>query len=77
MLLDDEDMGKYYVKICIVGVPAEIRDYLSRQTNRTTITSRLTEIREVSRLSHDEARQILERGFDDLLKYTFKSLIEK
>ena len=76
MLLDDEDMGKYYVKICIVGVPAEISDYLSRQTNRTTITSRLTEIREVSRLSHDEARQILERGFEDLLKYTFKSLIE-
>lgn len=71
MLLDDEDYGKYHVKLCIVGVPLRLREYIAKQSNRTTILNRLVEVPEVSRMTPAEAREVLERGFEELLGLEF------
>lgn len=63
VLLDDEDLAKYRLKYCIVGVPSGIRDYLSKASNSYTVSNRLTELNEVARLTHEEARQLLNKGF--------------
>lgn len=77
MLLDDDDYAKYYVKLCIVGVPAEIREYIAQQENRTSIFNRLSELSEVSRLNLSEAEEILYRGFEEHLKLSFKNAVER
>ena len=71
VMLDDDDYGDFNVRFCFVGVPSEIRDYLAHQGSRSTIMTRVTEIDEVSRMRPTQARQILESGFERLLKLRF------
>ena len=73
ILLDDEDYSKYSCKLCIVGVPAEIREYLASQSQVATISSRLFEVEEVARMTESEARMLLEIGLEDLLNLEFDS----
>lgn len=72
ILLDDDDISQYNVKICIVGVPTDIRQYLIKASkNITTITNRTIEIPEVARLSLEESQILMKRGFEQKLKYSF------
>lgn len=66
ILADDERYSKYQVKILIVGVPAGVRDYFNRTPNRATVANRLVELPEVSRMSDDEAHNLVARGFEQL-----------
>jgi len=59
ILLDDEDYAKFNVKFCLVGVPSDIREYLSKQNSLETISNRVVEISEVARLTSCEAKLLL------------------
>ena len=67
IMLDDDDLARCKVKLCIVGVPSDIKDYLSNaSSNITTIANRLTEIPEVARMSREEASAVAAKGFNKL-----------
>jgi hypothetical protein len=73
ILLDDDDLSKYRVKICIVGVPTDIQEYLAKSSpNLATLSNRLTEIPEVARMSKDEASTLAANGFKKLGYKVFK-----
>lgn len=66
ILLDDEDYAKYYTRICLVGIPGNLREYFSQLAFSETISRRLLELNEVERMTDPEARELLTRGFDKL-----------
>lgn len=72
ILLDDEDYAKHDVKICIVGVPADIRDYISKMSAVQSISNRVSELPEVARLTLEQAQELLKKGFNNLLKITLE-----
>lgn len=72
ILLDDERYARHGVKLLLVGVPGDVRTYFSQTPNRQTVVNRLSELREVSRLTHDQARELLIRGFEEQLHYNFE-----
>lgn len=63
LLLDDSDYAKFGVKFCIVGVPSDLRSYLTAQGNLQSLSNRIAELPEVARLSLPEAKDLLVRGF--------------
>jgi hypothetical protein len=68
-LLDDEHYSKYGVRMIIVGVPSEVREYFSKSPNRQTIANRLKEIPEVAALNHSQTIEFIKRGFLTELEY--------
>jgi Cdc6-like AAA superfamily ATPase len=68
VLLDDERYAQYKVKLVIVGVPSGMKEYFSKTRNLPTISNRLREIPEVSRLTHDQTDELVKRGFVDELQ---------
>lgn len=66
ILLDDEDYGAYNARICIVGVPGNLKEYFSSLPFAETIATRLTEVEEVERMTRNEATELLSRGFKKL-----------
>ena len=68
LLLDDEHYSEYKVKILIVGVPGEIRDYFRKIPHEQTVANRLQEIPEVSRLDNAQVNTLVTRGFIEQLK---------
>ncbi len=68
ILLDDDDYSQYNVKICIVGVPSDIREYLTKQKTMQTLANRLAELPEVARLSKSQTKSLLKKGFEKYLK---------
>ena len=70
ILADDERYAKYNVKIAIVGVPGDIHKYFSVSGNSATISNRLREISEVSRLTRPQCDELVLRGFEQELGYT-------
>lgn len=77
ILLDDEDYSQYHVKLCVVGVPADIREYLAKQSQIATVSSRLFEVEEVARMQDNEAKLLLEIGLEKLLNLEFSDSVEK
>ena len=73
ILCDDERYANYKVHIIIVGVPADIKEYYYKTPHHHTIANRLREIPEVSRLSKNEAIQLLELGFIEQLGYSIEN----
>lgn len=69
LLLDDSNYAKYSVKILLVGTSNDMRSYISRASNSNTITNRLVEIPEVSRLDARQASALIYKGLFDLLSY--------
>lgn len=69
ILCDDERYSKYRIKILIVGVPADIKEYYYRTPHLRTVANRLLELPEVSRLSEFECESLVRKGFLDTLKY--------
>ncbi|MFF5995004.1 hypothetical protein AAGS61_09630 [Lysinibacillus sp. KU-BSD001] len=68
LLLDDEIYAKYNVKFLIVGVPSGIKEYFSKVENASSISNRLEEIPEVSKLSKEQVENFVKKGFIDKLK---------
>ncbi len=66
MLLDDDDYAKYYARICIVGVPSNLKEFFSVLPFAETVSRRRQEVEEVARMSQSEARDLLRRGFSAL-----------
>jgi hypothetical protein len=69
LLVDDQNYAQYKVKLLLVGTPGDIRSYITDVTRSQTITNRLTEIPEVSRLDPLQAAAFVAKGFFDLLSY--------
>jgi hypothetical protein len=69
LLLDDSNYAKYAVKILLVGTSNDMRSYISKASNSNTITNRLIEIPEVSRLDVRQASALIYKGLFDLLSY--------
>ena len=66
ILLDDSRYAQYAVKLLIVGVPSEVKNYLSK--THASVANRISEISEVSSLSRQEVGTLVEKGFVALLK---------
>lgn len=67
ILVDDDYLSQFKVKIMIVGVPNNIRSLISKSSNASTISNRLVEIPEVARLSREQSVQLLKRGLEEKL----------
>jgi len=76
LLCDDENYSKYNVKIMIVGVPSGIKEYFYKTPNSQSVSNRLYELPEVSRLSKEECDTLISKGFLDILKYNFDNYTE-
>jgi hypothetical protein len=72
-LLDDERYSQYRVKLVVVGVPGGLRSYYNRTGNRSSVANRLFEIPEVSRLERNEARELVVRGLETQLGFSFEA----
>jgi ABC-type oligopeptide transport system ATPase subunit len=68
ILLDDENYAQYRVRFIIVGVPSSVIEYYSKTKNLETVSNRLVSIPEVSRLSREQVRDFIEKGFVQELK---------
>jgi hypothetical protein len=68
-LLDDSRYSKFQVKLLIVGVPSDVKSYLSKTF--ASVANRIAEISEVSSLSVAEVYTLVEKGFVDLLRVDF------
>lgn len=76
LLVDDERYARHEVKIILVGTSNEVRSLINNVHYSGTIANRLTEIPEVSRLSEDQSRSFVMRGFSDQLAYEIEDFIE-
>jgi hypothetical protein len=74
ILLDDETSAQYKVKILIVGVPGDVRDYFQKVKNLRTVANRLYEIPEVTRMTPKECDRLVETGFVHQLRYEIFNL---
>ena len=68
-LLDDPRYSRFHVKLLIVGVPSDVKSYLSKTF--ASVANRIAEISEVSSLSVLEVHTLVEKGFVGLLKVDF------
>ncbi|SHH37986.1 AAA domain-containing protein [Cognatiyoonia sediminum] len=66
--LDDVSLCKENVQICFVGVPHDIKGILTEENRYQTISNRVTEISEVSRLTRDQAKILFRQGFEQRLQ---------
>jgi hypothetical protein len=70
---DDEAFSQYEVQVVIVGVPGNLKETLVKLSNSAPVSNRLTEIPEVARMTNEEARDLIRRGFVEQLGFTFES----
>lgn len=73
LALDDPSIGKYRVRICLVGVPTEIKEVLSDGNKYQTISNRVYEVPEVNRLTRKSVDMLVVRGLEQQLEYTVES----
>ena len=73
LALDDPNSAKFDVKICLVGVPSEIKEVLSDGNKYQTISNRVYEVPEVDRLSRTAVNLLVVRGLEQELEYTIES----
>lgn len=68
-VLDDPRYAQYDVRLLLVGVPSEIKDYFLQ--NHSSVANRLNEISEVSSLSRRQVAELVKKGFEGLLRIRF------
>jgi hypothetical protein len=73
-LVDNERYSQFHIKILIVGVPSIVKEYFNKTPTRATVTNRIKEIREVSRLSPEECDRLVAAGFVKELQYSSAQL---
>jgi hypothetical protein len=71
VLLDDDRYASYQIKMIIVGVPTNVKQYFSRIENLSTVANRLQELDQVSRLNREQVAEFVLRGFKGELKIDF------
>ncbi|PHO05118.1 hypothetical protein CSC82_03845 [Rhodobacteraceae bacterium 4F10] len=71
--LDDLRAGAFEVKICLVGVPSDIKDVLSDGNRHQTISNRMYEIPEVGILDRKSVDLLITRGLEQELEFSFES----
>lgn len=59
---DDEDITQYNVRVIIVGVPANLKDLISKTSGASPIINRLVEIPEVNRIEEEASVGLLKKG---------------
>jgi hypothetical protein len=69
-LADDPDFLQQGIRLLIVGVPHSVRQYFQKTPSHRTISNRLVELLEVSRLAEDAASDFIVKGFQAELGYT-------
>jgi hypothetical protein len=67
-LLDDPAYSVFKVRLLVVGIPADVREYFSRIQNRHAVSNRLQELPEVGRLEPQQAHELIRKGLCDELK---------
>jgi hypothetical protein len=67
LLLDDDRYARYEVKLLIVGIPSEIREYYHVLPDLEPVANRLTEIPPLRSLSSKQVRELVRRGFQNEL----------
>jgi hypothetical protein len=68
-VLDDPRYAQYNVRLLLVGVPSEIKDYFLQ--NHSSVANRLNEISEVSSLTRRQVAELVKKGFEGLLRIRF------
>lgn len=68
-LADDPEFLKEEVRFLLVGVPSGIKEYFASTPSHRTVANRIVQIQEVARLSKEEAKHLVVRGFEHELKY--------
>jgi len=63
LALDDQRFAALDVQICMVGVPFDIKSLLTDGNKYQTISNRVVEISEISRMSKDQAKLLILQGF--------------
>jgi SpoVK/Ycf46/Vps4 family AAA+-type ATPase len=71
LLLDDDNYAEYNVKFIIVGVPSGVKEYFSKVDNTLSISNRLVEIPEVSKLNLGQVENFVELGFREELNLNY------
>jgi len=71
ILLDNPVYAKHQVIFLIVGVPNGVIQYFSGVSNLSTITNRLSEMPEVAKLSLEQVKNFVDKGFRDQLDISF------
>lgn len=67
LLVDDERYAEPDVKIMLVGTSNEVREFISQVRSSSPVANRINEVPEVSRLTDEQARELMENGFFNLL----------
>lgn len=63
LLCDDAKFSSLNIKLLIVGVASQLREYYSKTTTFLSVTTRLIEVPEVSFFTKDQTDALVERGF--------------
>ncbi|MEO9518482.1 MAG: hypothetical protein ABJH45_21460 [Paracoccaceae bacterium] len=71
--LDDVRAGSYKVRICLVGVPSDVKEILSDGNRHQTISNRVYEIPEVGILDRKSVDLLATRGLEQELDFSFES----
>lgn len=74
---DDPTFAQHKVQILIVGVPGNLKEAISKGNNATPVSNRLTELPEVDRMTEAEARELIQRGFEDELQLKLSPDVNK
>lgn len=73
LALDDPNIGRHNVQICLVGVPSEIKEILADGNRYQTISNRVYEVPELNRLDRQSVDLLVVRGLEQQLDYNFES----
>jgi hypothetical protein len=68
-LADDGEFLQEKVRFLLVGVPSGVKEYFANTPSHRTVANRLIEVKEVSRLSLEEAEHLVTHGFEIELNY--------
>ena len=72
-LLDDPAYSVFKVRLLVVGIPADVREYFGRIHNRHAVSNRLQEIPEVGRLERQQAHELIRKGLCHELKVSLST----
>lgn len=75
LALDDPAIASHSVRLCLVGVPAEIKEVLTAGNKYQTISNRVAEIPEVSRLPSEAVGLLVQRGLEQELDFTIEARV--
>ncbi|WP_175550297.1 AAA family ATPase [Palleronia salina] len=71
--VDNERYAAYEVRMLIVGTPGDLREIIARHGDVNTLTNRMRTLPEVGRMTPQEAKKLLQRGFKEFLGLRIES----